>query len=245
MFDLARSSRRKAVILASLSLAGCTTLSAEGPFIQVADAVQVRLDKQISWDVGPYEDPVIHSTIEKLLSRSLTADRAVQVALLNNRELQAIYADLGIAQANLVQAELWKNPVINGAVTFPLAGGSPDYSFDLALRLIDILYIPLRRSVAESQLEEAKLQVTVQVMRVAGQTYSAFIDYLGERQRVEVLTEALKAAAAVVESAKALRQPGNITNYDFQSEVAQQVEGATELARAQVSAAQARERVIS
>ena len=152
----------------------------------MADTVQLRLGKQISWDAGQYDDPVIHSTIEKLLSRPLKADRAVQVALLNNRELQAIYADLGIAQANLVQTELWKNPVLKGSVTFPLAGGTPDYSFDLALKLIDILYIPLRKSVAESQLEEAKLQVTVQVMRVAGQTYSAFIDYLSERQRVEV-----------------------------------------------------------
>ena len=69
MFDLSRLSRRKAVILESLSLAGCTTLSAEGPFTQVADTVQLRLGKQISWDAGQYEDPVVHSTIEKLLSR--------------------------------------------------------------------------------------------------------------------------------------------------------------------------------
>jgi outer membrane protein, heavy metal efflux system len=243
MSDLSRSIHRKAAVLASLSLAGCTTLSAEGPFSQVADTVQLRLGKQISWDAGQYEDPVVHSTIVRLLSRPLTAERAVQIVLLNSRQLQAIYADLGIAQANLVQAELWKNPILNGSVTFPLAGGTPDYSFDLALKFIDILYIPLRRSVAESQLEEAKLQVTAQVMRVAGQTYSAFIDYLSERQRVAVLTEAVKSAAAIVESGKALRQPGNITDYDFESEVTQQVQVAAELSHAQISAAQARERV--
>jgi outer membrane protein, heavy metal efflux system len=243
MFDVRRFSRYT-VILVSLSLAGgCTTLSPEGPFTEVGDTVQQRLGKQISWDAGQYEDPVVHATIEKLLSRPLTAERAVQIALLNNRELQAIYANLGIAQANLVQTELWRNPVLNGAVTFPLAGGSPDYSFDLALRFIDILYIPLRRSVAESQLEETKLQVTAEVMRVAGQAYSAFIDYLGERQRVAVLTEAVKAAAAVAESGRALRQAGNISEYDFEAEVAQQVQVAAELARAQISATQARERV--
>jgi cobalt-zinc-cadmium efflux system outer membrane protein len=243
MFELLIQSRRKASILAMLSLAGCTTLSAEGPFSQVADTVQFRLGKQISWDAGQYEDPAVHSAIEKQLSRPLTADRAVQIALLNNRELQATYANIGIAQANLVQSELWKNPVLNGSVTFPLAGGAPDYTFDLALKFIDILYIPLRRSVAESQLEETKLQVTAQVMRIAGQAYSGFIDYLAERQRVEVLAEAVKQATAVVESGKALRQAGNISEYDFESEVAQQVQVAAELARAQISAAQARERV--
>lgn len=235
---------RHAVILASTAIvAGCTTLSSQGSFNQVADKIQLRLGKQISWDASQYDDPVVHATIEKLLSRPLTAERAVQIALLNNRELQAIYANLGIAQANLVQSELWKNPVLNGSVTFPLAGGSPDYSFDLALKLIDILYIPLRRSIAESQVEEAKLQVTAEVMRVAGQTYSAFIEYLTERQRVAVLTEAVKAAAAVAETGRALRQAGNITEYDFEAEVAQQVQVAAELARAEISATQARERV--
>src|SRR5262249_58496037 len=114
---------------------------------------------------------------------------------------------------------------------------------DLALKVIDILYIPLRKRVAESQLEEAKFQVTAEVMSVAGQTYVALIDYLGERERVGVLTQAVESANAIVESGKALREPGNITDYDFEAEVAQQVQVAAELARAQISAAQARERV--
>src|SRR5260370_12010712 len=80
-------------------------------------------------------------------------------------------------------------------------------------------------------------------MRVAGQTYVAFIDYLGERQRVGVLTQAVESANAIVESGKALRKPGNITDYDFEAEVAQQIQVAAELAHAQMNAAQARERV--
>jgi cobalt-zinc-cadmium efflux system outer membrane protein len=235
--------RFQVVILICLSLAGCITLSSEESFNQVADTVQHRLGKQISWDAGQFEDPLVRATIGKLLSRSLTPERTVQIALLNNRELQSNYADLGIAQANVVQATLWKNPSINGTVTFPFAGGAPDYIFTFALRVIDILYIPLRERVAESQLEETKFHVTAQVMSVAAQTYLAFIDYLGERQRVGVLTLAVESAKAIVESGKALRKPGNITDYDFEAEVALQTEVAAELARAQISAAQARERV--
>jgi cobalt-zinc-cadmium efflux system outer membrane protein len=233
----------KAVVLAFLSLTGCVTLSSEQSFNEVAGAVQGRLGKQIRWDAGQYDDPLVRSTIGRLLSRPLTAETAVQVALLNNRELQSTYADLGISQANVVQTTLWKNPVLNGAVTFSLAGESPDYTFDLALRLLDILYIPLRKRVAESQLEEAKFQVTAQVMNVAGQTYLAVIDYLGLTQCVGVLTGPEKAAKAIVESGKVLRKAGNITDYDYEAEVAQQVQIAAELARTQVSAAQARERV--
>jgi cobalt-zinc-cadmium efflux system outer membrane protein len=80
-------------------------------------------------------------------------------------------------------------------------------------------------------------------MSVAAQTYLAFIDYLGEQQRVGVLTLAVESASATVESGKALRKPGNITGYDFESQVAQQVDIAAELERAQKRATRARERV--
>lgn len=229
--------------LAFLALSGCVTLSSEESFNQVADAVRARLGKQMSWDAGQYEDPVVRSTIRKLLSRPLTPEIAAQVALLNNRELQAVYADLGIAQANVVQATLWRNPIVSGVVFFPITGGGIDYTFDVALRVIDIIYIPLRRRVAESELEEVKLQVAARVMSVAGTTYLAFTDYVGERERVEVLTRAVKSATAIMESGKALRKSGNITDYDFEGQVALQIQVAAELARAQISAAEARERV--
>jgi outer membrane protein, heavy metal efflux system len=244
MLCLSRSNYRfQAVILTFLSLAGCITLSSQESFNQVADTIQVRLGEHINWDAGQFEDPVVRSTIMTLLSRPLTPERAVQIALLNNRELQSNYADLGIAQANLVQSTLWPNPILNGAVTFDFKGGSPDYTFDLALKAIDILYIPLRERVAESQLEETKFHVTDQVMIVAAQTYLAFIDYLGERQRVGVLTLAVETAKAIVESGKALRKPGNITDYELEAEVTLQIEVVAELARAQIRVAQARERV--
>jgi hypothetical protein len=39
--------------------------------------------------------------VRALLHDTLTADGAVQVALLNNRDLQALYAELGVAQAGM------------------------------------------------------------------------------------------------------------------------------------------------
>lgn len=244
MFSLSRYGCRGALTLALLLLAGCQTLSPEGSFYEVADTVEGRLGQQISWDAGQYADPYVRSTIENLLVRPLTAETAVQIALLNNRDLQAVYADLGIAQANLVQAGLWKNPIIDGAVTFPTSGSGPtDYTFNIALQVIDILYIPLRKRVAESELAEARLKVTAQVMQVAGETYLAFVDYLGQKQLAGVFTQAVQSAKASAESAKVLREAGNITDYEFESEIAQQVEVGVRLARAQIAASQARERV--
>ena len=48
-----------------------------------------------------------------LLRQPLTADRAVQIALLNNRDLQAAYNALGLSEAAMVQASLPPNPTFS------------------------------------------------------------------------------------------------------------------------------------
>ena len=50
------------------------------------------------------------ASVKKLLAAPLTADAAVQIALINNRGLQATYAELGIAEADVVQAGRLRNP---------------------------------------------------------------------------------------------------------------------------------------
>jgi len=55
--------------------------------------------------------------VAALLAGPLSADTAVQVALLNNRELQAAYNDLGISEADYVQASLPPNPAVSFAAS--------------------------------------------------------------------------------------------------------------------------------
>jgi outer membrane protein, heavy metal efflux system len=237
------------IMIVFLPLANCASpFSTESrspieSFKQVAATVDAKLGKEITWDAGQHDNSLVRSTIEKLLSRPLTPETAVAVALLNNRELQSTYADLGIAQANVLQATLWKNPILDGMVTQPYKGGAPDYGFNLAISLVDILYVPLRTSVAESQLEETKLQVTAHVLDLAARAYLAFIDYLSEKQRVGVLAEAVDSARDIVDSGKVRREADNRADYDFEAKVTHQVRAEAELARAQTRVVQARERV--
>src|SRR3954468_15658129 len=63
----------------------------------------------VRWNRDTADDRAAADAVRGLRPRPLTADAAVQVALLNNATLQATYEDLGIAQADLVQAGLLKN----------------------------------------------------------------------------------------------------------------------------------------
>jgi hypothetical protein len=61
--------------------------------------IQQRTGKQVEWQRDAWASDQIREAIRALLRRTLTADSAVQVALLNNRELQATFEEIGIAQS--------------------------------------------------------------------------------------------------------------------------------------------------
>src|SRR5262249_2333552 len=89
---------------------GCATFDPRAGFSDVATMVETLRGQQVVWNLGTELDEHVAQRVRALWNDTLTADRAVQVALLNNRSLQALYAELGVAQADLVQAGLLKNP---------------------------------------------------------------------------------------------------------------------------------------
>ncbi len=230
--------------LASLTLTGCTTLSAELAFDEVAATVAERTGQRIEWDTGSEDDLAARAAVDQLLRRPLTLKSATQIALLNNRSLQATYAELGIAQAGLVQAGLLRNPAFDVSIIDPVEGGLPvNLAFGVVFQFIDALYIPLRRRVAASKLEEAKIAVTSQVIDHAAMTQQAFVDYVAARQLVGLFRQVEKSARASFEAAKALREAGNTTALDFERQQSLLTQAKLDLAAAEAAQIEARERV--
>ena len=136
-------------LLLALALAGCAGVRPQAAFDDVRQSLDGRADARVVWRTGTAEDARADAAVDSLLAAPLTADAAVQVALLNNRRLQATYEDLGVAQAMVVQAGLLSNPAFGARLGWPLAeAGPPDLGFSVAFGLLDALQIPLRRSVA-------------------------------------------------------------------------------------------------
>lgn len=238
---------KNTAILAALLLitgSGCARLAPQEAFDDVAYDVGERINKRIQWDAGTSDDLAARSAVKGMLSRQLTPSSAVQIALLNNRDLQAVYADVGIAQANLVQAGLLKNPVADGAVTwFADAGGTPNLAFGVAWSFIDLLKRPRRKAVARSALEEAKLGVARRVIEHAANTHAAFVDYVAAMQEVDLFKTVTESARATVNAAAALRKAGNITALQFEQNQSFLTNAKLELARAEARADEAREKL--
>lgn len=105
-------SRLTGLAVLVLTLAGCASFSPDGGFDAVQKTAADRLGApvQLAWARQPEDLDRIGQRVGELLARPLAMDDAVQVALLNNRGLQAAYAELGITEAEVVQAGRLPNP---------------------------------------------------------------------------------------------------------------------------------------
>ena len=230
-------------LCAALVLGGCASTSPQVAFDDVAAIIDERTGSQIVWDVGSQDDYAVRGRLRSLLSRPLTPRSSVQIALLNNKSLRASYASLGIAQADLVQAGLLSNPILDGAVTFSEGVSTPNLAFGLTYKFIELLWIPMRKAVAASKLEEAKLAVSDLVIGHVGKTHRAFIDYVAARQEVGLFSQVVRSARATVGAAKAIREAGNATALDFEQQQSVLTQAKLDLAQAEVRRAEARERL--
>src|SRR5438094_224122 len=158
-------------LLPVFAIAGCATIQPRAGFDDVRRLVSDRTRAELSWDGTAA--PEVVERVRQLLHTELTADSAVQVGLLANRKLQAIYAKLGIAQADVVQAGLPPNPVLTADVHFGTGASGTGVEVGLAQQFITVLQIPLRKRVAEAAFEQAKLEVAQAVWEQAASVKAA------------------------------------------------------------------------
>jgi cobalt-zinc-cadmium efflux system outer membrane protein len=230
-------------LLLLVLLSGCVTFDQRAGFPEVSAAVEVRSGNRVTWNLGTDLEVEVAKEVRTLLQAPLTVEAAIQVALVNNRTLQALYADLGVAQADLVQAGLLKNPVFDADVLFALSGGRPDLDLSVALSFLDIFYLPLRKRVATARFEEAKLQVTGAVLDFAAMVRTAFYHHQANVQMFELLQTIGQGLTIGLEVTRRLYEAGNITDLDLVREQALLSEAKLLLRAAEVAGVRSRERL--
>src|SRR5438132_6861610 len=231
--------RKVFFIPAILGAAGCAHVDPNPAFRELANTVHLRTGKRVQWNRGSAEDAQAQVAVSSLLSRPLTADSAVEVALLNNHNLQATYEELGIAQADLVEAGLLRNPIFTFERRFP----GQALEADLLKEFIDILLLPLRKRIAAAQFEAAKLRVGHEILNLAGEVRAAFYEHQGDEQLVDLRKTVAEATERSAETALRMQQAGNLKNLDLATEQASHAKAKIELATAQANAVETREKL--
>ncbi len=184
----------RGALLALLSLVAC----GPPPDAGVADVQAVLHERSQGQTIHPRDEvrheAVLESTILALLRGPLTERSAVKVALLNNPQLQAELARLGIAAAELHQAGLAENPRLWGAVRFPAQGAVvTDVMGGLSTSFLSLFTIAARQRVAEANLEAETLAVSHVVLRTVADVRTAYVEVQRRQQQLAALRSLQKA----------------------------------------------------
>ena len=236
-----RNARVLAIALGVTVLGGCATFSSDRGFGAVEQVATERINKDVKWPRDDGERDNIRSAVKTLLASPLSADNAVQVALLNNPGLQATYNELGIAEADLVQAGRMTNP--HFAYLRTRQGDERKLEWALTLPIIDLLTIPLRTRIESSRFEQVKLEVAGKMLSVATETRKAWIVAVASEERVRYLEQVKLAAEASSDLASRMEGVGNISRLNRMREQVFHAETVAHLARTRQGAVAERERL--
>jgi len=228
------------LILSLLSVVAVQGQSTE----DLRSTIEQRTGKQVEWQRDTGASDQIREAIRALLRRMLSADAAVQVALLNNRELQATFEEIGIAHADLIEAGLLKNPIFAGDARFPNRSPSgTDIEMSIAQEFFDLLVIPLRKKVAAAQLMKTKLRVGDAILKLAAEVKTAFYELQAEQQLLGRLKAINETDATAVELAQRQHEAGNINDLDLANQQATYSQSKLDIAETTASIRAGREKL--
>lgn len=239
-----RSLRLMLVAVLLAIFAGCASTSPKPAFKEVSQTVEARSGHKTSWNQATDEDKAADKSVDRLLQQDLTADAAVQIALLVSPTLQAKFEELAISQADLVQAGLLKNPTFTlGRTAWEAEHIDPNLFGTVEQDFLDIVTMPLRKRVAATELEATKLEVADHVLELAAKVREAFYTAQAAEQVVamrRLVEEALKTSAEI---ARRQHEAGNMSDLVLSNELALAAQTSLDRRRAEGEAIVAREKL--
>ncbi len=158
--------------------------------------------------------------VSEIVARPLNAESAMQVALLNNPEVQRAFEEIGVARAGVVSALALPNPVAEGAMQFHGDGKRPDLEVTVTASLSRLIFLPLRSGAARSELDAAKLSTAASVIDIAFEARTAYYRFVAAKQIVELRRTVLLAAKASEEAARGIHDAGNSSDLELAGEKA-------------------------
>jgi outer membrane protein TolC len=244
--DVARAARRAAcacaALIAAAALSGCAWFSPDGGMGVVANVAGNELNKDVVAIRSPEEAEAMAAAVSRLLGRTLTADAAVQIALLNNRGLQAAYNELAKADAQRVGESLPPNPTYSWSRI--QVGPALDSEMALVSNIIALATLPARSEIAAERFQQAQLAAALETLRVAVETRRAYYRAVGAQELVAYLAEAQLSAQAAAQLAVRLGETGAMNKLDQAREQVFYADITAQLAAARQAAASEREALI-
>jgi outer membrane protein TolC len=233
--------RNLAIALGLIALGGCASFSPDGGFDDVGKAVSERTGADARWLRSDADRDAVAARVNELLSKPIGPDQAVQIALLNNRGLQAAYAELGISEAERVQAGRWVNPGFS--YEYLTRADELEITRKLVFDVLALFTMPRRVAIATQRFEAAKLRAAADALQAAADARRAWFDAVAAVQSAQYAAKVKASAEAGAELATQMARVGNFSALDQAREQAFNAEAGARLARARQESVAASERL--
>lgn len=229
------------VLAVAAAFSGCASFSLDGGMNVAAGIATREIEKDTVAIRTPDDANSARTRVEHLLKRPLTADAAVQIALLNNRGLQAAYNKLGLAEAAMVQASLLPNPSFSFLRT---EGSESLIETTIAADILALATLPARAEIAADRFRAAQLAAAEETLRVAADTRRTYYRAVAARELADFLRQANSAAETAAKLAKRLGESGAMNKLDQARDQVFYANLTIQLATARQRAASERERLV-
>jgi outer membrane protein TolC len=232
---------RSLLLLSPLLLPGCASFSPDGGMTLVSDIAGKSLNKDVVFVRSAEDAAQAGDTIRHLLSRPLTDEAAVQVALLGNKGLQAAYDELALAETEQVEQSLPPNPTFS--ISSIAGDGASEIERQVTGDILALATLPFRSDIARDRFRQAQLKAALETLRLAADTRRAYFRAVAANEMVGLLTDAKATAEATAQLATRLGETGASNKLDQAREQVFYAETTAELATARQDAATSRERL--
>lgn len=233
--------KKRLTFVVPFILAGCTTFSSDGGFSSVEQAAGQHINKDVIWQRSDSDKATAAQRVSELLASPLTADDAVQIALLNNRGLQAAFFKLGISESDVVQAGRLPNPGFSFSRTHQ--GGEVEIDRRIVVNIARLIMMPATIQIERRRFEQTRREVTIQMLTLAAETRKAYYIAVAADQSVLYMQQVKQAADAGAELARRMLQAGNFNKLQQAREQSFYAEASLNLARAEQMKTRSREKL--
>ncbi len=165
----------------------------------------------------PGDEDTVQQRVADLLTGGLTLREATQIALINNRAVQASFFRIGVAEADFVQSGLFTNPSMSAALGVPSGGGLVLLEAGLTKSIVDLWQIPLRKRVADRERDRAILTVARLASDIVLDVKRAYFEVIRSERFIEISGDSLGIAQQLLELVVAQREAGVANDVDVNS----------------------------
>jgi len=232
---------RALVLGAAFTLSGCAAFSPDAGMSVISDVTGQAIGKDVAFVRSSEDAERTHTAVRRLLGRPLSADAAVQVALLNNKGLQAAYNALALAETELVEQSLPPNPVFS--ISRITGNGASEIERQVVGDILALATLPLRSDIARERFRQAQLGAALETLRLAAEVRRVWVRTVAANEMVGLLSDAQATAETTAQLAKKLGETGAMNKLDQAREQVFYAETTADLATARQEAASSRERL--